>query len=258
MKYLPISQFVEQLCIMAKDPLGEYRESEILKNDIISKIWKNLDVSIPDDIISLNDYKDELIPDSFVSFEREDIKDYLNNLWGLVKEDRHEVLFFLCRENHKWKEAINSRTHFVHHIYREIDSYVSKLFSCGEMIREENLKCPTIDSPLPNYQLCREYSKIREKAIKDGKADREIFSKLGKEVAYRNGYIFNEEVTRINNAAIREIFSSKTKPIIYLSIDFEKGAFEVCNHNGHHIGEFSYEGIQTGKAKADHGIKIKK
>ena len=43
-----------------------------------------------------------------------------------------------------------------------------------------------------------------------------------------------------------------------MSIDFEKGAFEVCNYKGDHIGEYSYEGIQTGKAKLDHGIKIKK
>ena len=65
-------------------------------------------------------------------------------------------------------------------------------------------------------------------------------------------------VVSINNSAIREIFNSKTKPMIYLSIDFEKGAFEVCNHNGKHVGEFSYEGIQTGKAKEDHSIRIKK
>ena len=258
MQYLPIFQFVKQLYQMAKDPLGEYRESEIIKNEIIRKIWKKLDVSSPDDIILLNDYKDELIPNSFGSFEREDIKDYLNNLWGLILEDKYEILFFLCRKNHKWKELVNGRTHFVHHIYRDIGSYVSELFSCGEMIKEENLKLPTIESPLTNTQLCSEYSEIREKAIKDGQADRELFSKLGKEVAYRNGYIFDEEVTRINNSAIREIFNSKTKPMIYLSIDFEKGAFEVCNHNGKHVGEFSYEGIQTGKAKEDHSIRIKK
>ncbi len=256
--YLPIIQFLEQLHTMAQDPLGEYREQEVLKSEIISKIWKNIDVSKLDKIISLNNHKDELIPNSFISFERKDIKDYLNNLWGLVMEDKYEVLFFLCRKNHKWNESVNDKTHFVHHIYKEIDSYISKLFSCGEMIKEENLKLPTIKSPLPNTQLCSEYSNIRQKVIRDGKADKETFSKLGKEVAYRNGYIFNEEVTRINSIAIREIFNSKTEPRVYLSIDFEKGAFEVCDHNGNHKGEFSYEGIQTAKAKADHSIKIKK
>ena len=49
MQYLPIFQFVKQLYQMAKDPLGEYRESEIIKNDkneiillIISAIKENL------------------------------------------------------------------------------------------------------------------------------------------------------------------------------------------------------------------------
>lgn len=258
MKYFPISQFIEQLCIMVKDPMGEYRESEILKNEIIGMIWKNIDVSKTEDIISLNDYKDELVPKTFASFEREDIKKYLNNLWGMILEDKYDLLFFLCRGNHNWNELINDKTHFVHHIYRELDSYISELFSCGKMIKEETLNPPTIEAPLPNKQLCSEYTKIREKVIRDGKLDKDIFSKLGKEVAYRNGYVFNEEVTRINSASIREIFNSKTKSRIYLSIDFEKGAFEVCDYKGDHIGEFSYEGIQTGKAKADHGIKIKK
>lgn len=243
---------------MAKDPFGEYRENEILKNEIISKIWKNFDFSNTNDVVFLNNYKDELIPKSFVPVEREDIKEYLNNLWGLILEAKYDVVFFMCRKNHKWNEPVNDRTHFVRHIYRELDSYIGELFSCGELIKEKNLKIPTIRSPLPNTQLCSEYVKIREKTINAGQADKQIFLKLGKEVAYRNGYILDEELTRINRDAIREIFRSKTKPIVYLSIDFEKGAFEVCNYKGDHIGEYSYEGIQTGKAKLDHGIKIKK
>ena len=257
-QYLPIDQFLILLNNMVKDPFGEYRENEILKNEIVSKIWKNLDVSDPENVISLDNYEDRLIPNTFVSFEREDIKKYLNNLWGLVTEAKYEIVFFLCRNNHKWNESVNDRTHFVRHIYGEIDSYIGELFSYGEMIKEKNLKPPTVSSPLPNPQLCSEYSKIREKAIEEGQADKQTFSKLGKEVAYRNGYIFDEKITRINSNAIREIFRSKTKTIVYLSIDFEKGAFEVCDYKGNHIGEFSYEGIQTGKAKADHGIKIKK
>lgn len=257
-KYLPIEQFIEQLYSMARDPLGEYREREIVKNEIISKIWQNIDVYNTNDIIKLTDYIGELIPNSFIVFERDDIKKYLNNLWGIIKENKYEILFFLCRKNHKFNEFNNDKTHFVYHIYREIDSYIGKLFSQGEMIKENSVKPPTILSPLPNNMLCSEYSKIRENAIKCGQADKSLFSKLGREVAYRNGYLFNEEITKINNTAIREIFNSKTKPIIYLSIDFEKGAFEVCDFNGNHKGEFSYEGIQTGKSKANHNIKIKK
>ena len=257
-QYLPIYEFIMQLNTMAKDPLGEYRESEIVKQDIISKIWKNLDFSNSDDMIYLIDCEKNIIPDDFKIIDREDIKKYLNNLWKLMTEKKYEIVFFLCMKNHKLEEQGMEKVHFVRHIYREMDSYLGKLFSSGKLIRSEAIEMPSLNSPLPNIQLCSGYSIIREKIIKDGKADNYIFSKLGREVAYRNGYVFNKELTKINNTAIREIFNSQTDPIIYLSIDFEKGAFEVCNHLGIHTGEFSYEGKQTGKAKLDHNIKMKK
>lgn len=257
-RYLPIYEFIMRLYTIAKDPLGEYRESEIVKQDIISKIWKNLDFSNPDDMIYLTDCEKNIIPEDFKIIDREDIKKYFNNLWELMTEKKHEIVFFLCVKNHGLKERKMESIHFVRHIYREVDSYLGELFSNGSLIRDEAVKIPSLNFPLPNIQLCSEYSVIRKKIIKDGNADNDNFLKLGREVAYRNGYIFNKELTKINNTAIREIFSSKTNPVIYLSIDFEKGAFEVCNHSGAHMGEFSYEGKQIGKAKSDHSIKIKK
>lgn len=95
-QYLPIYEFIMQLNTMAKDPLGEYRESEIVKQDIISKIWKNLDFSNPDDMIYLIDCEKNIIPDDFKIIDREDIKKYLNNLWKLMTEKKYEIVFFLC------------------------------------------------------------------------------------------------------------------------------------------------------------------
>lgn len=41
----------------------------------------------------------------------------------------------------------------------------------------------------------------------------------------------------------------------YISLDFEKGMFEFHDENGHHLGEFMYDGtINSAKQKADHDL----
>ena len=84
------------------------------------------------------------------------------------------------------------------------------------------------------------------------------FKKIGREVALRNGYAFDSYLTKTNNEAIREIFTSKQRPIIHISTDIEHGAFEAFNERGKHLGEFSYEGRMTQKPSKDHIIKIKR
>jgi hypothetical protein len=36
----------------------------------------------------------------------------------------------------------------------------------------------------------------------------------------------------------------------------EKGAFEVCNYRGTHLGEYSFNEEKTGKPKSDHNIYL--
>lgn len=85
------------------------------------------------------------------------------------------------------------------------------------------------------------------------------FKKIGREVAFRNGYSLDEYLTKINNEAIQEIFSTKIRPIIYLSTDTEHGAFESFDEHGRHLGEFSYEGKKTQDASPDdHTINFKR
>lgn len=254
--YLPTDQFIKLLSTMAKDPMGEYRENSELKNDIISKIWKSLDFTNSDDIIYIEDVAELKIPDSFRIVGRDDIKKYTNNLWKLMLDGNQEILFFLGRQNHKWNVIIKDNLHFVKHIYKELNSYLGELFSKGEIIKTESIVKPTKDNPLPNSELCKEYSKMRIVFIENGDGDISNFKALGKEVAYRNGYQFNSDLTRINNSAIREIYSSKNKTEVHLSIDVEHGAIEVCDIEGHHMGEFSYEGELLKGPQPNHDIKI--
>ena len=258
MSYLPTYQFIQLLCMMGKDPMGEYRESNELKNDIISTIWKSLDVSRGEDIICMEDIEELKIPKFFNYVNREDIKKYTNNIWKLMLDGDEEILFFLGRKNHNWTTVVKENLHFVKHIYKELNSYLGELFSNGEAIKQDSFIKPTKDCPLPNSELCKEYSKIRISFIENGEGNVSNFQALGKEVAYRNGYQFNSDLTRINNSAIREIYSLKNKPKIHLSIDLEHGAIEVCDMEGHHIGEFSYEGKLLEKSKPDHNIKVQR
>lgn len=51
--------------------------------------------------------------------------------------------------------------------------------------------------------------------------------------------------------------AGKGKDRIYLSIDLEKGGFEVCNYLGEHLGEYFFDGsLQSGK-KTGHSLKMK-
>ncbi|MBR2948861.1 MAG: hypothetical protein IKC46_03260 [Lachnospiraceae bacterium] len=252
--YLLTDQFLQLLYMMAKDPMGEYRESSEVKNDIISKIWKSLDGL--DDVIYLEDIEELQIPDSFKTVKRDDIKKYTNNIWKLMSDGNQEILFFLGRQNHNWAIVIKEKLHFVKHVYRELNSYLGELFSEGEVIKQESVIKPTKINPLPNAELCKEYSEIRVAFIENGEGTISNFKSLGREVAYRNGYQFNAGLTRINNSAIREIYSLGSESKIHLSIDIEHGAVEVCDADGHHMGEFSYEGKLLDGPKQNHDIKV--
>jgi len=76
------------------------------------------------------------------------------------------------------------------------------------------------------------------------------------EVAYANGYDYCAELSHRNKQrsnSLRQIFVSAFTPSgreLYLSTDFEKaaGAFEVCDRNGRHIGEWLFSGRKNGNA----------
>ena len=92
--------------------------------------------------------------------------------------------------------------------------------------------------------------------ISDGMGDALNFLRIGREVALRNRYAINPYLTRINNEAIREIFTSPSSPTIHISTDIEHGAFEAFNEKGNHLGEFSYEGKMTKGPSKDHTLKL--
>jgi hypothetical protein len=79
---------------------------------------------------------------------------------------------------------------------------------------------------------------------------------LARDVAFVNGYNYSPQISSKNRhttGALRQVFVSaftRQGHEFYLSTDFEKpaGAFEVCDRNGRHLGEWLFSGKQNGDA----------
>lgn len=82
-------------------------------------------------------------------------------------------------------------------------------------------------------------------------------------VARLNGWIEDERLSSINSSdeKIRCIFKPnkfRHSDAAFLSIDFEKQAFELLDHRGKHIREISYLGKVNTEFKRGHDIKLKR
>ena len=253
-KILHSDETLQLLYKLNKDPFSEYRETRQQKTEIISKIWQHLDdatVELDDNQITLKNIK--------LSSSSKGNELFYKKLNYAIQNDV-ECLLFLSLDNHGYDEPIAENIKIVKHIYKEVGSCIAELFSQGKCINIKNFLQSTKGNPLPNKKLCEGYTEIRNQLIKEGKADISIYLELGKEVAYRNGYEKDIYLTKINNSAIREIFKKNIKDSWFLSTDVEHGAIEVCDENGKHIDEYTYEGNAQNKrdATGKHDILLKK
>ena len=86
----------------------------------------------------------------------------------------------------------------------------------------------------------------------------------GKKVARMNGWIEDENLSTINSKAtgsMRCVFYPEKfhhSEKAFLSIDFEKRAFELHNHRGKHICEILYDGKVNTDSKEKHDIILKR
>jgi len=92
-----------------------------------------------------------------------------------------------------------------------------------------------------------------------------VIKELAPQIAYRNLYKLNETLSNYNDKNNRG--NGKTTPFqifeqgigndkLYLSTDFEKGAFEVCDKNGKHLGEYFFSGKKNEDADKSGGHDI--
>lgn len=240
-KHISSDLLISLLQKLNKEPFDKYREPSYKKKRIIRSLFQLLDT---DEHVTLINYncRDGLLPSNYSLSYNEDANRYFNKLVQYIIENNTECILFLSPDNYTVNVEISPLIHYIRHIYKEENSYLAVLISEGVELKKDIIFSPTLDKPLPNRWLTKEYQTIREELIESGKASIATFLSLGKEVSLRNGYVFDEYLTKINSGAIREIFKSKTKPIIYLSTDIEHGAIEVFDNKPEHQGESNYIG----------------
>ena len=100
------------------------------------------------------------------------------------------------------------------------------------------------DDIFPNYSLCMDLN--TEYQINKRYEDRISYTKeIGAEVASRNGYTYDNNLSTLNSQkqkSIRCVFKKFNKTAFYLSLDFESGGFEVFDYKGTHLGQYSFSG----------------
>ncbi|MCC5944402.1 MAG: hypothetical protein JJT94_05660 [Bernardetiaceae bacterium] len=91
-----------------------------------------------------------------------------------------------------------------------------------------------------------------------------VIRKIAKKIAKANLYKYDPDLSRYNSKKNTnkkdtpfQIFKQGYgKNLIYLSTDFEKGTFEVCNAKGKHQGEYRFDGMLNSKADKNGGHDI--
>ena len=128
LQYFASQSFLLRLHNLSKDPLKGYRESEERKDSIIRKIWQSLDTNeFPD----LSQYTPTSIPESYQLPAREDLREYITEIFGHAESGEIDFLLFLAVRNHQCSAKTHGSIAFVKHIYKELDSYLAKIFSEG-------------------------------------------------------------------------------------------------------------------------------
>lgn len=255
MTLLTSTEIISLLRKLNKDPFSSYRETQQQKTKIIRNLMHHIDT---DDIVTLLD--ETIVLPKLATSESKEANKTFQKLLNYSVKNSIECLLFLALNNHTCNDTVPCNIKLVRHVYMETDSHLAELFSTGNYINKENFLQATEKKPLPNKDLCMGYTTIRNTLIQDGKGGIPLFLKLGREVIYRNGYIKDDYLTKINNSAIREIFRKDVKNSWYLSTDVEHGAIEVCDEIGRHVDEYNYEGVAQCKRdkSGKHNIKLKK
>jgi hypothetical protein len=161
-----------------------------------------------------------------------------------------------CEEQVKVKHA-NKPTHVSEH-----KVWALKKKSVSEPYK--NLK-PSLHNFLPkkkisNQLVDNDWNKFKEQLAQYPDSKNAMIKEMATNVAEINGYQFNQPLSSHNQQvtkSFRFIYEAGVgNQKIYLSTDFEKGAFEVCNYRGTHLGEYSFFEEKTGEAKSDHNIYL--
>ncbi len=130
-------------------------------------------------------------------------------------------------------------------------------------IKLDDFDTPSLSNPFPNLLqsnklVDNDWSVLKQEIDKYRDQRLSSIQRIAHEVAIINGYKINNHLSSLNQRlknSRREIYEAgNDRAKVYLSVDFEKGAFELCNYAGEHKGEYKFNGDKSGDAKAEHDI----
>ena len=254
-KYISSEYFLNILKRFIHIPMGKYQTDVTTKRKIISKIYSNLDyeTNITDNMIeAISEYQ---VSPSYKLSDDNSLNSHFLKVIKYINDVNMDCILFLSIPNHLINGSF-SNIKLIHHIYEEINSVIANMICEGNYIKPNAIINPTINSPLPNTELCKKYKDVEIRLLSGATDRKPIILDVGTEVALRNNYIFDERTTSANNEAIRKIFRSKNAPYVYLSIDVRHGALEVCRSNGKHKDEYSYDNVPQSKQDDNHSITV--
>jgi hypothetical protein len=135
------------------------------------------------------------------------------------------------------------------------------------IIKSGEISLPTLTNPFPNLVqsnklVNNDWSKFKQDLDNHSDQKLSLIQKMADSIARINGYAFNKTLSSLNkkkSKSYRKIYQGGSdNNRVYLSVDFEKGAFELCNNDGQHQGEYKFNGDKSRDKKGDHNISITK
>lgn len=156
-------------------------------------------------------------------------------IFDIVSWNEHKVSYFLTNQF-----AVNWVDHYCFPNLEYSNLHLATL--------KTSLQEALSSTPLKIENDAKEYTFGTLKQMPAGGQKEAFAQQVGREIARRNFY--NEEIAlstheqKLRNS-LRTIFSTvKNGKKIFLSIDFEKPAFEICDEIGSHLGEYSFNGLK--------------
>lgn len=122
-----------------------------------------------------------------------------------------------------------------------------------------NLSYSNLLVPEGNWQVFQDQKKQADSANPKDEI-RALILTYGQQVAERNCYKLDVRLSALNSTETKKrkiFYAGVGRDRIYLSLDLETGAFEVCDYKGDHLGEYFFDGQINKEAEKGHGIKVK-
>lgn len=228
-----------------RPPITRYHFHKISFSQLYAKIQKKISY---DKFVQLDKYEmSQITTDYSFPDESETKESFLRYITFLIQNSL-EYLLFIGEPNKNKPRPM---------IFQLPDNSISECMPIFDPRIDCSGQLPAVlplinqNAAFPNSEFCSELNRsfIKERDCGDRKS---IIRVYGNEAAMRNGYAFDQHLSMLNSKKqgnTRTVYRKLIGPKeIYLSIDYESGGFEVFDHTGTHLGQFSFDGMQVKNA----------